>query len=142
MDGAMWRKMGWRTGTIQYNLINRIGRIIGTMLEASSQTAQRRTRTEQVMDLIHQRIERRMLVPGARLPSVRAMAESTGFSKSTIVEAYDRLAAEGVIRARVGAGFYVAAPLAPWRCAMMRQKARARSIPYGCFANVRTIAQG
>lgn len=83
------------------------------MLEASSQTAQRRTRTEQVMDLIHQRIERRMLVPGARLPSVRAMAESTGFSKSTIVEAYDRLAAEGVIRARVGAGFYVAAPLAP-----------------------------
>jgi DNA-binding transcriptional MocR family regulator len=51
------------------------------------------------MDLVHQRIERRMLVPGARLPSVRAMAESTGFSKSTIVEAYDRLAAEGVIRA-------------------------------------------
>ena len=89
------------------------------MLEASSppdaapENGQRRTRTEQVMDLIHQRIERRMLVPGARLPSVRAMADSTGFSKSTIVEAYDRLAAEGVIRARPGAGFYVAAPLAP-----------------------------
>jgi DNA-binding transcriptional MocR family regulator len=34
-------------------------------------------------------------------------------SKSTVVEAYDRLAAEGVIRSRPGAGFYSAAPLAP-----------------------------
>jgi DNA-binding transcriptional MocR family regulator len=30
-----------------------------------------------------------------------------------VVEAYDRLAAEGVIRSRPGSGFYVAAPLAP-----------------------------
>lgn len=81
--------------------------------DTAPDTGPRRTRTAQVMDLIHQRIERRMLVPGARLPSVRAMADSTGFSKSTIVEAYDRLAAEGVIRARAGAGFFVAAPLAP-----------------------------
>jgi len=34
-------------------------------------------------------------------------------SKSTVVEAYDRLAAEGIIRSRPGSGFYVAAPLAP-----------------------------
>jgi len=83
------------------------------MLDTMPQTDSRRTRTEQVMDIIHQRIERRVLVPGARLPSVRAMADSCGFSKSTVVEAYDRLAAQGVIRARAGAGFYVAAPLAP-----------------------------
>lgn len=71
------------------------------------------TRTGQVIALIRGRIERRALLPGARLPSVRAMAETTGFSKSTVVEAYDRLAAEGVIRARPGSGFFVAAPLAP-----------------------------
>lgn len=71
------------------------------------------TKVEQVMALVHQRIERRALVPGARLASVRAMAESSGVSKSTVVEAYDRLAAEGVICARPGSGFYVAAPLAP-----------------------------
>lgn len=65
------------------------------------------------MRLVRQRIERRALTPGARLPSVRAMAASTGFSKSTVVEAYDRLAAEGTIRSRPGAGFYVSAPLAP-----------------------------
>ena len=71
------------------------------------------SRTEQVMRTIRDRIERRALTPGARLPSVRAMAASSGFSKSTVVEAYERLAAEGVIRSRLGSGFYVAAPLAP-----------------------------
>ena len=71
------------------------------------------TRTEDVMHAIRRRIDQRVLTPGARLPSVRAMAHSSGFSKSTVVEAYDRLAAEGVIRSRPGAGFYVAAPLAP-----------------------------
>jgi DNA-binding transcriptional MocR family regulator len=34
-------------------------------------------------------------------------------SKSTVVEAYERLTAEGVIRPRPGSGFFVAAPLAP-----------------------------
>ncbi|MCJ2178932.1 PLP-dependent aminotransferase family protein [Novosphingobium album (ex Hu et al. 2023)] len=71
------------------------------------------TRTEQVMQLVRDRIERRDLTPGARLPSVRAMAEATGYSKSTVVEAYDRLAADGAIRSRPGAGFYVSAPLSP-----------------------------
>jgi DNA-binding transcriptional MocR family regulator len=65
------------------------------------------------MHTIRQRIERRALTPGARLPSIRAMADAIGFSKSTVVEAYDRLAAEGVIRSRPGAGFFVSAPLAP-----------------------------
>lgn len=72
-----------------------------------------RTRTEHVMHLVRDRIERRVLTPGASLPSVRAMATATGFSKSTVVEAYDRLAADGVIRSRPGAGFFVSAPLAP-----------------------------
>ncbi|WP_241659849.1 PLP-dependent aminotransferase family protein [Sphingomonas glacialis] len=72
-----------------------------------------RTRTGHVVQLIRDRIARRVLTPGARLPSVRAMAETTGFSKSTVVEAYDRLAADGAIRSRPGAGFYVSAPLSP-----------------------------
>jgi DNA-binding transcriptional MocR family regulator len=71
------------------------------------------TRIGKVMDVIQGKIQRRILTPGARLPSVRATAATTGFSKSTVVEAYDRLAAEGFIRSRAGSGFYVAAPLAP-----------------------------
>lgn len=82
------------------------------------------TRVEQVMALVLGRIERRALLPGARLPSVRAMAENTGFSKSTVVEAYDRLAAEGAIRARPGSGFFVAAPLAPLAVAQVEPAPR------------------
>jgi DNA-binding transcriptional MocR family regulator len=85
--------------------------------------AQGHTRVEQVIGAIQQRIDRRLLVPGSRLPSVRAMATTTGFSKSTIVEAYDRLAAEGVIRARAGSGFFVAAPLAPLALAEVAPRA-------------------
>ncbi|MGK9165412.1 PLP-dependent aminotransferase family protein [Inquilinus limosus] len=61
-----------------------------------------------VMDTIRQRIENRALAPGAKVPSIRRLAESLGVSKSTVVEAYDRLAAEGAIAARPGSGFYVA----------------------------------
>lgn len=86
---------------------NCIDKAIGTV------ATQNLTRTEQVMHIIRDRIARRLLTPGAPLPSVRAMAETTGFSKSTVVEAYDRLVADGVIRSRPGAGFYVSAPLAP-----------------------------
>jgi DNA-binding transcriptional MocR family regulator len=65
------------------------------------------TRTEALMNAIRTRIASRALVPGDRLPSVRRFAETMGVSPSTVVEAYDRLAAEGVIRARRGSGFYV-----------------------------------
>lgn len=59
------------------------------------------------------RIASRSLGPGARLPSVRAQAETLGVSRSTVVEAYDRLVAAGVIVSRPGSGFYVAGRTAP-----------------------------
>lgn len=71
------------------------------------------TRVAQVMDTIRQRIAARQLVPGARLPSIRGFAAVAQVSKSTVVDAYDRLTAEGVIRSRPGAGFYVAGHIAP-----------------------------
>lgn len=60
-----------------------------------------------VMATIRQRIAGRTLAPGAKLPSIRGLAQSMGVSKSTVVEAYERLAAEGAIQARRGSGFYV-----------------------------------
>jgi len=71
------------------------------------------TLVEKVMRDVHQRIARQRLVPGTRLPSIRKLAESLEVSKSTVVDAYDRLAAEGAIQARKGAGFYVAGALPP-----------------------------
>ena len=71
------------------------------------------TRVAVVMAAIRQRIAVRSLTPGDKLPSVRAMARVMDLSTSTVVDAYDRLAAEGVIRSRPGSGFYVAGQLAP-----------------------------
>lgn len=71
------------------------------------------SRIQRVIDDIQARIAARAYLPGARLPSVRAQARAMQCSVSTVLEAYDRLAAEGAISARPGSGFYVAGPLAP-----------------------------
>jgi len=78
------------------------------------------TRTEELMNAIRARIANRALAAGDRLPSVRRFADTMGVSPSTVVEAYNRLEAEGVIRARRGAGFYVTgADLPPMALAEM-----------------------
>jgi len=48
---------------------------------------------------------------GARLPATRTLAREAGVSRTTVIEAFDRLAAEGLIESRVGAGTYVAKAL-------------------------------
>lgn len=90
-------------------------------MTASSSSAPRRD-TDQTLvaqltrQLVH-RIERDALRPGSRLPSIRQLAAETGVSRFTVVEAYDRLVANGQAESRRGAGFFVAAkpgtPLAP-----------------------------
>ena len=65
--------------------------------------------TERIGAAILARIAARELAPGARLPSIRGAANEFGVSKSTIVEAYDRLVAGGHIQARRGSGFTVTA---------------------------------
>jgi DNA-binding transcriptional MocR family regulator len=72
-----------------------------------------RTRVAQVMQGIRDRIAARNLKPGARLPSIRRLAEAQGVSKSTVVDAYDRLVADGTIGSRRGSGFFVSGPLPP-----------------------------
>lgn len=93
------------------------------------------TRTGQVMQLILDRIQQRTLTSGARLPSVRAMAEATGFSKSTVVEAYDRLAADGAIRSRPVRDSTSRHRLPRSRWIAWVHRSNARSIPCGCCAS-------
>ena len=71
------------------------------------------TRIEVVMADVKEKIATVVYMPGTRLPSVRAAANSYGFSPSTVVEAYERLQTEGTIYSRPGAGFYVAETTAP-----------------------------
>lgn len=67
------------------------------------------TKTERIVADLRRRIEEGALPVGARLPSIRRAAEEFGVSKNTAVEAYDRLVSLGLVTARQGAGFTVAA---------------------------------
>ncbi len=63
---------------------------------------------DQLTGHLSEQIDNHGLRPGMRLPSVRAMADDIGVSRFTVVEAYDRLVARGLVQSRRGAGFYVA----------------------------------
>lgn len=82
-------------------------------LDLPSPRAAAGTRVARVMNTLRQRIASRALTPGARVPSIRSMTDSLGVSKSTVVDAYDRLVAEGVIEARRGSGFFVSGHAPP-----------------------------
>lgn len=71
------------------------------------------TLISKVVGEVRSRVASRTLPPGARLPSVRAQAKALKVSVSTVVEAYERLSAEGVLVSRPGSGFYVAGHTAP-----------------------------
>jgi DNA-binding transcriptional MocR family regulator len=67
------------------------------------------TLSAQTAARVAQRIETHALKPGTRLSSIRAFAAEQGVSRSTVVDAYDRLIAAGYIESRRGSGFYVCA---------------------------------
>jgi DNA-binding transcriptional MocR family regulator len=69
------------------------------------------TRTETAMAAIRQRVA---AAPGIRLPSLRGLAEQLKVSKSTVVEAYDRLVATGEVVAKPGSGFFAATRTRPF----------------------------
>jgi GntR family transcriptional regulator/MocR family aminotransferase len=47
------------------------------------------------------------LTPGDRLPATRTLAQEIGVSRTTVIDAIDRLISEGLLEARVGAGTFV-----------------------------------
>jgi DNA-binding transcriptional MocR family regulator len=53
------------------------------------------------------------VAPGARLPSIRALARRLGVSLHSVVEAYDRLAAGGLVVAQPGSGVFAGLPTLP-----------------------------
>jgi DNA-binding transcriptional MocR family regulator len=65
------------------------------------------TLAEQLCNRFAERIQTRLLAPGARLPSVRQCAQQQGVSPSTVVAAYDQLLAQGLVESRPHRGFYV-----------------------------------
>jgi DNA-binding transcriptional MocR family regulator len=64
---------------------------------------------DQIADRITGLVEHGQLPAGGRLPSIRKLAKLVGASPFTVVDAYDRLVARGVIESRAGRGFFVCA---------------------------------
>jgi DNA-binding transcriptional MocR family regulator len=85
----------------------------GSQLPLVIDPGSRRPLTEQVVAGVRQLILGRQLVAGARLPSIRDLAQGRGISRFTVMEAYDRLVAAGLIESRRGSGFYVLPQGAP-----------------------------
>ncbi len=62
---------------------------------------------EQICERLTQLVRVGQLAPGTRLPSIRRLARQIGASPFTVVDAYERLVARGLIEARAGRGFFV-----------------------------------
>ena len=98
---------------------------------------------EQLAGRFADRIQQRLLAPGARLPSVRDCAKRHGVSPSTVVGAYDLLQARGLVQARPQRGFFVRDGAAPLRSEPVRQRG-ARSpqpAPVDATALIRSMFQ-
>ena len=67
-----------------------------------------RSLQDQICEFFRASISTGRLRPGRRLPSSRELASELGISRTTAVQAYERLAAEGYIVARSRAGTFVA----------------------------------
>ena len=81
---------------------------------------------EQITGFLRTRIDERALRAGTRMPSIRRFAEDNGVSRFTVVEAYDRLVAQGYLESRRGSGFYIRERPQPVRRAEPREPAATR----------------
>ena len=72
---------------------------------------------DQIVERLTKLVKHGQLPDGARIPSIRKLAKLVGASPFTVVDAYDRLVARGIIESRAGRGFFVTqrkiAPMPP-----------------------------
>src|SRR5579862_164190 len=67
-------------------------------------------RYEQIARAVKGAVLEGRLAPESRLPSTRVLAQALGVARKSVVEAYELLAIEGLIRPRVGVGTVVCFP--------------------------------
>lgn len=58
----------------------------------------------QLYSALRKQITKGGFLPGERLPSTRSLSKHLGVSRNTVLETYERLAAEGYVNGRVGSG--------------------------------------
>jgi DNA-binding transcriptional MocR family regulator len=82
------------------------------LLDLSVVLGSQLTLVEQLVQWAEHRIQEQVFRPGMRMPSVRQLATDRAVSRSTVVEAYERLVVRGHLQARRGSGFFVREPTA------------------------------
>ncbi|NWA85662.1 PLP-dependent aminotransferase family protein [Pseudomonas sp. D2002] len=65
---------------------------------------------QQIVSAVAQWIRNSGASPGTRLPSIRQLALDNLLSQSSVLEAFERMVAQGLLEAKQGAGFVVAQP--------------------------------
>lgn len=70
--------------------------------------ASKPTIAQSFADSIRRQIQEGAYRPGQKLPSLRELSDLHGYSKNTVVAAFELLVADGVLEPRRGSGFYVA----------------------------------
>lgn len=98
------------------------------------------TLAEQLAARFTERITQRLLAPGARLPSVRDCARRHRVSASTVVGAYERLQARGLVEARPQRGFFVR-ETQPARALPASRAAAPMPLPVDATALIRSMFQ-
>jgi GntR family transcriptional regulator/MocR family aminotransferase len=85
-----------------------VKRAEGALLQAISiDRGTRHTLGTQISASLRNLILSGVMTAGERMPASRTLAQELGVARTTIVEAYERLVAEGILEARVGAGTFV-----------------------------------
>lgn len=75
--------------------------------------------------------------PGDRLPSIRALVDQSGYSKTTVMRALNRLEEEGLVEARAKAGFFVCTTA----CTTAAAVSEASSLPAPVPVSVKSVTQ-
>jgi DNA-binding transcriptional MocR family regulator len=99
------------------------------------------TLAEQLAARFADRISQRLLAPGARLPSVRDCARRHRVSAATVVGAYERLQAKGLVEARPQRGFFVREAAAARAPAAVAPAAAPLPLPVDATALIRSMFQ-
>ena len=101
------------------------------LLDRSVTLGSQMTLVEQLVYWAEHRIQEQVFRPGMRMPSVRQLATDRGVSRSTVVEAYERLVVRGRLQARRGSGFFVREPTASPAKRARTATARTQTIDMG-----------
>lgn len=88
--------------------MSRTASTFGLALTAGRQT---RPAWRWIYEVLRRQILAGQLKAGTRLPATRDLAEQYGFSRGTIVSAFEQLIAEGYVEGRTGSGTFVARTL-------------------------------